>query len=68
MQTTLRKISEHAPCQDGLRKLLRKLGKKKADDEPVSIVQTSVEPHEDDPEAEADGVARIDAWIEEFVG
>ena len=39
MQTTLRKISEHAPCQDGLRKLLRKLGKKKADDEPVSIVQ-----------------------------
>jgi hypothetical protein len=39
MKTTLNKIREHGPCADGWEKLLRTLGKTKADDEPVSIIQ-----------------------------
>ena len=39
MYTTLNKIREHSPCQEGWTKLLRTLNKKKADDEPVSIVK-----------------------------
>lgn len=37
MKTTLKKIREHSPCETGWKKLLKNLGKKKADDEPVSI-------------------------------
>jgi len=37
MKTTLKKIREHSPCETGWKKLLNNLGKKKADDEPVSI-------------------------------
>jgi hypothetical protein len=36
--TTLNKIREHRPCQDGWEKLLRNLGKTQADDEPISII------------------------------
>jgi hypothetical protein len=39
MKTTLNKIREHGPCQSGWGKLLRTLGKTKADNEPVSVVQ-----------------------------
>ena len=39
MKTTLNKIREHLPCTSGWEKLLRLLNKKKADDEPISIVQ-----------------------------
>jgi hypothetical protein len=39
MKTTLNKIREHRPCTDGWETLLRTLGKTKADDEPVSIIQ-----------------------------
>ena len=39
MRTTLNKIREHRPCSDGWTKLLGTLGKTKADDEPISIVQ-----------------------------
>ena len=35
--TTLNKIRAHDPCADGWAKLLRHLGKTKADDEPVSM-------------------------------
>lgn len=38
MHTTLNKIREHSPCAEGWEKLLRHLGKTKADDEPVSIL------------------------------
>ena len=38
MHTTLNAIREHAPCEEGWEKLLRHLGKTKADDVPVSIV------------------------------
>jgi hypothetical protein len=38
MKTTLNKIREHSPCADGWSKLLKHLGKTKADDEPVSII------------------------------
>lgn len=38
MKTTLNKIRSHEPCADGWAKLLRHLGKTKADDEPLSIV------------------------------
>ena len=38
MQTTLNKIRAHHPCADGWTKLLRHLGKTKADDEPVRII------------------------------
>jgi len=39
MKTTLNEIRAHSPCHEGWEKLLRTLGKTKADDEPVSIVQ-----------------------------
>lgn len=39
MKTTLNQIREHSPCAEGWEKLLRTLGKTKADDEPVSITQ-----------------------------
>ena len=38
MKTTLNAIREHSPCHEGWEKLLRHLGKTKADDEPVSII------------------------------
>ena len=37
MQTTLNKIRKHKPCSDGWGKLLKHLGKTKADDEPLGI-------------------------------
>ena len=37
MRTTLNKIREHSPCTDGWSKLLKNLGKTKADDEPLAI-------------------------------
>lgn len=36
--TTLNKIKAHSPCDHGWKKLLKSLGKKKADDEPVSLL------------------------------
>jgi len=38
MKTTLNQIREHGPCTDGWEKLLKHLGKTKADDEPLTIV------------------------------
>ena len=38
MKTTLNKIRAHSPCADGWGKLLKHLGKTKADDEPLSII------------------------------
>jgi uncharacterized secreted protein with C-terminal beta-propeller domain len=38
MNTTLNKIREHSLCTSGWEKLLRTLGKTKADDEPLNIV------------------------------
>ena len=38
MKTTLNKIRKHSPCADGWEKLLKHLGKTKADDEPLSIL------------------------------
>ena len=37
MQTTLNKIRAHSPCKEGWEKLLKNLGKTKADDEPLLI-------------------------------
>ena len=37
MKTTLNQIREHGPCTDGWAKLLKNLGKTKADDEPINI-------------------------------
>ena len=37
MKTTLNKIRAHSPCTDGWKKLLRNLGKTKADDEPLAL-------------------------------
>ena len=37
MKTTLNKIREHSPCTDGWEKLLKNLGKTKADDEPLAL-------------------------------
>ena len=37
MKTTLNKIREHSPCSEGWGKLLKHLGKTKADDEPLAI-------------------------------
>ena len=37
MKTTLNKIRKHKPCSDGWGKLLKHLGKTKADDEPLGI-------------------------------
>jgi hypothetical protein len=39
LKTTLNKIRKNKPCTEGWEKLLRSLGKTKADDEPVSIIQ-----------------------------
>jgi len=36
--TTLNKIKKHGPCEDGWKKLLRHLGKTKADDEELSFL------------------------------
>ena len=36
--TTLNKIRKHSPCADGWEKLLKSLGKNKADDEPLSLM------------------------------
>jgi len=38
MKTTLNKIRAHGPCAEGWEKLLKHLGKTKADDEPLSIL------------------------------
>ena len=38
MKTTLNKIRDHAPCKDGWEKLLKHLGKTKADGEPLSLL------------------------------
>jgi len=38
MKTTLNQIREHSPCTSGWEKLLKHLGKTKADDEPLTIV------------------------------
>ncbi len=38
MKTTLNKVRSHSPCKDGWKKLLRHLGKTKADDEPLNII------------------------------
>ena len=37
--TTLNKIRSHSPCEDGWKKLLKHLGKTKADYEPLSIIE-----------------------------
>ena len=37
MKTTLKKIRAHSPCTDGWEKLLKTLGKTKADDEPLLL-------------------------------
>ena len=39
MKTTLNKIRAHTPCKPGWEKLLGSLGKTKADDEPISIIE-----------------------------
>ena len=38
MRTTLNKIREHSPCKSGWEKLLKYLGKTKADDEDISVL------------------------------
>ena len=38
MQTTLNKIRAHSPCKTGWEKLLKHLGKTKADDEPLALL------------------------------
>ena len=38
MKTTLNEIRKHHPCSDGWTKLLKHLGKTKADDEPLAIL------------------------------
>jgi hypothetical protein len=37
MQTTLNKIKEHSPCEDGWKKLLNHLNKTQSDDEPLEL-------------------------------
>ena len=39
MKTTLKAIREHGPCEHGWVKLLASLGKTKADDEPLSLLE-----------------------------
>ena len=39
MKTTLKAIRNHGPCESGWVKLLASLGKTKADDEPISILE-----------------------------
>jgi hypothetical protein len=36
--TTLNEIRDHSPCHDGWQKILKTLGKTKADDEPLSLL------------------------------
>jgi hypothetical protein len=36
--TTLNSIRKHSPCEDGWKKLLKHLGKTRADDEPVTLL------------------------------
>jgi len=38
LTTTLTAIRKHSPCEDGWEKLLKHLGKTKADDEPLALV------------------------------
>ena len=38
MKTTLNKIRDYSPCKDGWEKLLKHLGKSRADDEPLSLL------------------------------
>ena len=38
MKTTLNKIRDYSPCQKGWEKLLKHLGKTRADDEPLSLL------------------------------
>ena len=38
MKTTLNKIRAHSPCKEGWEKLLKYLGKTKADDEPLLLL------------------------------
>ena len=38
LTTTLNKIKEHEPCQEGWKKLLKSLNKTKADDEPLTFL------------------------------
>ena len=38
MKTALNKIREHSPCTDGWEKLLKHLGKTKADDDPLDLL------------------------------
>lgn len=38
INTTLNKIREHGPCEDGWEKLLKHLGKTKPDDKPLPLV------------------------------
>ncbi len=38
MHTTLNQIKSHSPCKDGLKKLLKHLGKTKCDDEKLSLL------------------------------
>ena len=38
IKTTLNKIRSHQPCADGWEKLLKKLGKTKADDDPLDLL------------------------------
>lgn len=38
INTTLNRIREHSPCRNGWEKLLRSLGKTKADDEPLNML------------------------------
>lgn len=37
MKTTLNKIRAHSPCDSGWKRLLKNLGKTKADDEPLAL-------------------------------
>jgi hypothetical protein len=37
--TTLKAIKEHSPCSEGLKKLLKHLGKTKCDEEPLPLVE-----------------------------
>ena len=39
LTTTLNRIREHGPCEDGWRKLLAGLGKTKADDDPLPFAR-----------------------------
>jgi len=38
LETTLNKIRKHSPCSDGWEKLIKNLGKTKADDDPLDLL------------------------------